>query len=139
MSTPAADRRARLTSACLLVAVGLGVAVVVTLAPQHLRVPAWVVYSAAAVFVFAGLGVFARPGSRMSTFLSTLVAAGLMAPGLWIALGPGSRECTVGVPFLEGVATGAVCRAAFGAGALILAAVAVALLVRAARPRDKDS
>jgi hypothetical protein len=131
----AADLRRRLVSGWVAVVIGLGLATVIWLHPQQLRVPEGVAYAAAAAFVFAGLAILARMGSRLNAFLAVLTAAGLLVPGAWVAVGPGSRECSFGVPFVQVVLEGAVCRVAFGFGALVVAIAFVALLMRAARSR----
>jgi len=90
----------REVSGWIAIAVGLGVALMVWLQPEHLRVPAWVVYAAAAVFVLAGLAILVRTGSRLNTLLSALTVAGLLVPGAWVAFGPGSRECSFSLPLV---------------------------------------
>lgn len=129
----AADRRTQIVGGWLAVIIGIGVGLAVWWQPQGLRAPAWVAYAAASSFVFAGLALLARSGSRWNSVLAAFTAAGLLVPATWVALGPGPRECTFSVTFFEGVAPGAVCRLAFGIGALGLAVVLVALLVRAGR------
>jgi hypothetical protein len=131
MRTP--EHRNRVVSGWLTVAIGIGVALVIWQQPQSLRVPAWVAYAAAAAFVFAGLTILDRADSRLKAVFSALTVGGLLVPGVWIAIGSGSRQCSFSVPFVEGVAPGAVCRIAFGFGSLVTAGILVALLVRAGR------
>jgi hypothetical protein len=126
-----AETRGRIVSGLFAMAVGVGVSALVWLQPQQLRVPAWVAHACAAAFVFAGLVILTRTGSTLSAYLSALTAAALLVPGAWVAFGPGARECSFSVPFVQGLAPGLVCRAVFGVGAILTAVVFVVLLVRA--------
>ena len=113
-------------AATLLLAAFL--AVLITLRPEELRAPAWVAYLAAGVFAIAGSVVLARAYGRplLANGLMGLVLGGMMVIGLWIAFGPGARECGGGV-FRGGVAATAVsettCRTVFGVGALVVASM----------------
>ena len=127
------DRRHRTLGGWLAIAIGLGVSVLVARQPQHLHAPAWVVYVAAAAFVCAGIAILARADPRINAFFCALTVAGLLVPGAWAALAPGSRECSISLSFLPEVAPSAVCRVAFGLGALIVAPLFVVLLLRALR------
>lgn len=46
-----------------------------------------------------------------------------LAAGPWVAFGPEARNCAVSFAFFAGLAPDALCRSAFGAGALLLALV----------------
>ena len=130
---PDHDRSSRIVGGRLAVAAGSGVAALIWLQPQQLQAPAWVAYVAAAAFVLAGLAILARTGSRLNALFVALTAAALVVPGGWVAFAPGSRECSFNLPFLEGMAPGAVCRVAFGLGTLIAALLFLLLLLRGLR------
>ena len=108
---------------------GVVFAVVVTTYPENLRAPAWVAYLASALFVLAGIVSLARGFRRpaLADGLVCVLLAGALAMELWIALGPGSRQCLGRVTILgPGFVTSELaCRSAFGFGALLVAAMLV--------------
>jgi cytosine/uracil/thiamine/allantoin permease len=91
--------------------------------PEGLRVPAWVAYVAAAAFVLAGLCLFAGALEIdwLQQWLGIAVTLSMLVVSLWIAFGPGERECSMSIPFVQTVAPDALCRGAFGIGALLVA------------------
>lgn len=124
----------------LSIAVGLFVAAIVTLQPQHLRASEWVVYAAAGAFFCAGVALVVGATSRLKAFFCALSVAGLMASGAWVIFAPGPRECAVSIPFFETVAPDISCRVVFGLGVLVTAPLLVWLLLTALRkPRVSES
>lgn len=115
----------------VMLLVGAFVAAMVTLHPQALKAPAWVAYLCAGVFALAGATALARAWQHpvLADGLVCLVLAGMLLAGLWIAVGPGSRQCLAGVFRASGMISEAACRAAFGLGALVVGAM-LALAVR---------
>ena len=126
-------RRTQFIGAVVSVAAGLAVGFMIHLHPQGLRVPAWVAYVAAAAFVLAGLCLLAGAMEipRLQQWLGIAVTLSMLVVSLWIAFGPGERECSMSIPFVQTVAPDALCRGAFGIGALLVA-LFVGLLVRRA-------
>ncbi len=100
--------------------------------------PGWVPIVAGAMFVVAGLAVWAQGSPARHAVAEAAgfaVAVGLAVLAHWVALGPGRRACTSTLsafwvttwrraPELE-------CRIAFGVGALMLDAVLLLMLVHA--------
>lgn len=119
----------------LTIALGLGSAAAIYLHPQSLRAPAWVAYAAVSTFVFAGTSLLAGAfgAKRLVSWLGVLITLGLLVPGLWVAFGPGGRDCSFSLPFVSGRASELVCRAGFGLGALLCVAFLVLLVSRASR------
>ena len=114
-----------------VLAIGGLLALEITLRPEALNAPRWVAYLAASVFALAGGSLIARGFKRASIAegcVALLLCAFLLI-GLWIALGPGARSCSGGLPGLAITATGASCRLAFGSGAIVVA-VMLGLAVR---------
>ena len=126
-------RRTQFIGAVVSVAAGLAVGFMIHLHPEGLRVPAWVAYVAAAAFVLAGLCLLAGAMEipRLQQWLGIAVTLSMLVVSLWIAFGPGERECSMSIPFVQTVAPDALCRGAFGIGALLVA-LFVGLLVRRA-------
>jgi hypothetical protein len=110
----------------------------VYLEPQQLKAPAWVAFTACGAFGLAGLCLIAQAtgATRTQNWLGVALSLALVLPGLWVAFGPGERECTVSLPFLQFVST-AVCRGAFGIGAA-LGVVVLVLYARHAIARQRD-
>jgi hypothetical protein len=132
------ERRQRLFAATVAVLLGLFSAAMVWRHPQQLRAPAWVAYAACGAFVFAGLTLLATELGlrRVQAWLVAACVAALLLPGAWIAFGPGLRRCRVSLPFASGAPSEFMCRAAFGLGALLVAAMlawAVLLALRTGR------
>jgi len=117
------SRQTQLIGAVTAVAAGLIVGFMIHLHPENLRVPSWVAYVAASAFVFAGLCLFAGAAevSWLQRWLGIAVTLCLFVVSLWVAFGPGERECSVSIPFLQTLAPDALCRGVFGIGALLVA------------------
>jgi hypothetical protein len=117
------SRRAHFIGVIVAVAAGLVVGFMIHLHPEGLRVPAWVAYVAAAAFVLAGLCLLAGALEIdcLQQWLGIAVTLSMLVVSLWIAFGPGERECSMSIPFVQTVAPDALCRGAFGIGALLLA------------------
>ena len=124
-------RRQALVIGGFAIALGVLSAVMVLLRPEGLRAPAWVAYAAVATFPLAGGALIAGAlgAKRLVPWLGVLIICGLLVPGLWVALGPGGRQCSFSLGFLGGTASELVCRTGFGVGAL-LCLVFLVLLVR---------
>ena len=133
MLNASVSRRTQLIGAVAAVAIGLLVAFMIRLHPEGLRAPAWVAYVAASAFVLAGLCLFAGAVEMnwLRGWLGIAVTLSMLVVSLWIAFGPGERECSMSIPFAQTVAPDALCRGAFGIGALLVA-LFVGLLVRRA-------
>ena len=126
-------RRQAIVLGIVAIAAGAGSAVAIYLRPQALRAPAWVAYAAVATFELAGAALIAGAlgAKRLARWLGVLIMFGLLVPGLWIALGPGARDCSFSLGFLSSVASELFCRAGFGLGALLCVAFLVLLVGRA--------
>jgi hypothetical protein len=113
------------------IALGAISTVMIHLHPEGVRAPAWVAYAAVATFPLAGAALIAGAlgAKRLVPWLGVLITCGLLVPGLWVALGPGGRQCSFSFGFLGGTASELVCRTGFGVGAL-LCLVFLILLVR---------
>ena len=107
------------------VAAGVFTVSMIALHPEGLRVPAWVAYLAATVFVVAGSSQLARAFSRprLAESLSLAILALMLLLELWIAFGSGSRQCSVAAMGASGLVFSHVCRGAFAAGAVLVAAM----------------
>jgi hypothetical protein len=88
---------------------------------------------AASAFVFAGLCLLAGALeiNWIQEWLGIAVTLSLFVVSLWIVFGPGERACSMSIPFVQTVAPDALCRGAFGIGALLVA-LFLGLLVRRA-------
>jgi hypothetical protein len=113
--------------------IGLFIVVAVRLDPSGARAPLFVLDAAAGAFFFAGVSVTAESwGFRIASRLSSLLVVYLLAvPGLWLMFDDGAGSCTSTVAF-GGASTRTagdptMCRAVFGAGGLLVLAVALAL------------
>ena len=105
-------------------ALGIGVLslVMMYLHPEQLRVPAWVAYAAMSSFVCAGGALLTGESAATRTvapWLGVLATIALMVPAVWIAFGPGPRNCAAALAFFSTTASDWVCRGVFGFGALI--------------------
>ena len=111
--------------------------VIMYLHPENLHVPAWVGFAAMSAFVGAGgsllMGEY-EATRKAAPWLGVLALIGLMVPFVWIAFGPGPRECAAMLVFISTIAPDWVCRGAFGfaalLGLLILVLFARRLLVK---------
>jgi hypothetical protein len=112
---------------------GVAAAVGIHWHPERLNVPAWVAYAACLAFVFAGLSVVARELAfgRLASWLVVAFMGALVLTAMWVAFGPGSRECSVSFSQFSGFASDWLCRGVFGFGALVGAAFLVWLFRRA--------
>jgi hypothetical protein len=124
------SRRTRLIVAGAAVAIGVFSAFMVRAHPESLHAPNWVAYVAASAFVMAGLCLFAGSFGLawLECWLAIAVTVALFAVSLWIAVGAGEHACSLSVPGFAGDASDAVCRGAFGIGALLVG-VLLGLLV----------
>ena len=111
--------------------------------PQQMRAPAWVVYSAALAFVFAGWILVARARGHplLKAWLPVPLLLCLVAPPAWIAFGSGYRHCGIeamrGVLRLFSTRTDLPCRVGFGVAAIV-GLVLVALSIRQAVRSGRD-
>jgi hypothetical protein len=121
----------RLWAALLSGSVGLWLTYVVWSRQPGLMVPSAVGYLAAAAFGAAGLTLLlqARGYTRAATAPALLVVVALAGIGAWVGFGPGSRRCEAGIGVVPFVSGELVCRAVFGAGAVLTGLIAV-LMVR---------
>ncbi len=113
------------------VVAGLVVCFLVYRHPEGLRAPAWIAYAAGFAFVLAGLAMLAaaRDAMQLQGLLGLSVVVCLLAICTWIAFGPGERACSMSFPLLHADIGDALCRGAFGFGALLMA-LFLALLAR---------
>ena len=116
-------------------ALGVFAGCMIYLYPEGLRAPAWIGFTAAGVFIAAGAAIAAGAceAKKLEGWLGVLTVAGLLAPAVWIALGPGPRACTVTLPFLSTDAAEVICRGAFGVGALLAIVLLVLMVNRVIR------
>jgi hypothetical protein len=123
------------------VALGLSVGAMIAFYPEGLRVPAWVAFVAVSAFVFAGFSLIASAlhANQVQRWLIVSLVLSMFVPGAWIAFGPGERECSVSLPFLQGVAGEVMCRGAFGVGAVIIAAIFMLLIRHSVRPKRTEA
>jgi hypothetical protein len=100
--------------------------------PEGLRAPAWVAYVAASAFVLAGLCLLAGAvgNTSLQRWLGVAVTVSLFAVSVWVAFGPGQRECSISLPFVQSLAPDALCRGAFGVGAILVGLFLVLVLRR---------
>jgi hypothetical protein len=135
-----ASRRQQAVAAIIAMAAGVLVVFLVHLHPEGLRAPSWVVYIAASAFVFAGLCLLAGAIeiNWLQPWFGIAVTLCLFAVSLWVTFGPGDRECSMSIPLLRTLAPDALCRAAFGTGALLIA-LFLALMVRRAITRKTEA
>jgi hypothetical protein len=117
-------------AAVVAVASGLLVAYLIHAHPDDLRVPAWVAYVAASAFVLAGLCLSAGAAGNvgLQRWLGVAVTVSLFVVSVWVAFGPGERECSFSLPFFQSGASDAVCRGAFGIGAILVGLFLVLVL-----------
>ena len=126
-------RRTQFIGAVVAVAAGLVVGLMIHRHPEGVRVPASVAFVAAAAFVLAGLCLFAGALEIdwLQQWLGIAVTLSMLVVSLWIAFGPGARECSMSIPFVQTAAPDALCGGAFGIGAL-LAALFIGVFLRRA-------
>ena len=132
------SRTAQIIFGAAAIAMGAIVGVIVYLHPESLRsAPAWVVYLVALSFVCVGVAFIAT--ALQIIWLSRWVGAGfvlcLLSVFMWIAFGPGERNCSVSIPFLQTVAPETACRGAFGIGSFLIGLFLVFMLVRIVRQK----
>jgi hypothetical protein len=126
------SRSTQLVLAAVAVASGLLVGFLIYVHPEGLRAPAWVAYVAAFAFVLAGLSLLAGAigAIALQHWLGVAITASLFAVALWVAFGPGERECSMSLSFVESIAPDAVCRSFFGVGAILVGLFLVLVLRR---------
>jgi hypothetical protein len=120
-------RRSHFMAGGLSVAAGLFCASMIYLHPGQLGAPAWVAYFACAAFVSGGAAILGRELQLplLNAWLPVAVLFTMLIPGAWIAFGSGSRECGVSLPVLDFAGAEALCRGAFGIGAIIVAGMLI--------------
>lgn len=114
-----------------------GMAVLIHTNPERLKAPEWVALFAIGLFGFAGICIAAQ-ALRLHGLVRWLVCALLGAMAVipaWIALGSGSRQCTMVSLGTRAATSEIVCRGAFGVGALLLAALFLVAVRGALRAR----
>lgn len=122
----------------LFVVVGLAIMAGMIVSPEGLNVPMWVGLAAASTFVFAGASVVAQSlgFAGLGKWIGVLVVFLLAVPGFWIMLGSGEMSCSRSASFLSSSTAGDLeCRIVFGAGAIVIVAMAVAFAWAAWRGR----
>jgi hypothetical protein len=134
---PQLSHRSRLGWGGALVVLSIVLCSLIYFQPQQLNAPAWVAYSAATAFLVAGLLLLAgaAKATRTQNWLGVALAVAMVLPGSWVAFGKGERQCTMSLPLLP-LAAEALCRAAFGVGA-VLGVVILALYIRRALGRQR--
>ncbi|MGE5640288.1 MAG: hypothetical protein ACM30H_09340 [Clostridia bacterium] len=107
------------------VAVGLFGFAMVFLHPENLRAEAWVAYAGMAAFVLAGASLLFREygARRAGEWLTLATVLGMLVVSAWISFGPGPRNCTALLFFINTAAAEWACRGAFGVGTLLLVVV----------------
>jgi hypothetical protein len=133
-----ATQRTQLVAGVAAVVAGLLIAGMIYFRPEGLRTPAWVGYVAALAFLFAGACALATALAVARLQRALGVVSCMLIVTSWIALGPGARECTMTFSFSSGIAPDAWCRAAFGVGAFLIAAILV-LVARGLASNSKGS
>jgi hypothetical protein len=120
-------RHQRLWAALLCFVVGLFLGYVVWSRQPGLQVPPAIGYLAAGAFMAAGATLLlqARGAKRAQLAAAFLLVAALAGIGGWIGFGPGSRRCEGTIDLLGFLPGELVCRAVFGAGALLTGLIAV--------------
>jgi len=133
---PPTSRRTQLAAGACSIAAGVLVAGIVHWHPEGLRAPQWIAYVAAAAFILAGACVASAAFAIawLQRWLVLGVVACLFAITAWVAFGPGARECSVSLGFIAGLGSNALCRGAFGVGAMLLGVVLALVLRRLASP-----
>ena len=137
----AADRNAptnNLWFGALFVVVGLAIMAMMILSPEGLNAPMWVGLAAASTFVFAGASVVAQSlgFAGLGKWIGVFVVFLLTVPGFWIMLGSGEMSCSRSISFLASGAGGDLeYRVVFGAGAIVVLAMAVTFAWAAWRGR----
>lgn len=111
----------------IAIVAGLATATLIYLHPEHLRVPAWVAYSACMAFVFAGVALLTQAGTGRRGYRWLIVAllGSMLVPPLWAALGPSSQSCSAAVLGMVYVPSEAICRGLWGVSAVVLLALLI--------------
>ena len=125
-----AERRQRLWAGVLCTGLGLVLGYIVWSGQPGLQVPPAVAYLAAGAFLAAGATLLlqVRGAQRAQQVTAFLVVTSLAGIGGWIGFGPGSRRCGGSLGFLSFIPGEFVCRAVFGAGAVLTALIALLML-----------
>jgi len=131
--------RSQLLMAAATALMGVLVVTLIYLHPEGLHVPAWVAYVAASAFVLAGLCLLAAVTGMiwLQRLLGVAVGLSLFVVSLWVAFGPGPRECSVSLSFVQGVAADALCRGAFAIGAILVGLFIVLAIYRIVSKRSE--
>jgi hypothetical protein len=133
-----ASRKERLFAGWASVGIGLFGLVMMSLRPEHLRVPAWVGLPAMSTFVWGGGAVLLgehEATKGLAGWAALLAVLGLFVPAAWIAFGSGPRECAATLGIFSTRAVDWVCRGAFGVGALLVALLFVLMARQVATKR----
>jgi len=101
---------------------GLVVCLLVYRHPEGLNAPAWVAYAAGSAFVLAGLAMLAAAldATQLQGVLGLAIVVCLLAIAAWVVFGPGERACPMSFTLLHADIGDALCRGAFGLGALLV-------------------
>jgi hypothetical protein len=124
----------------VLVCLGMVLLLLMIVFPERLRVPAFVGYIVAATVVFAGFLALANVycGPKLRSWLAVVLLSLLVAPSIWIAVGPGQRSCSLQIGPASRAAGESLCRSAFGIGSIFgLLMLVVALRHALAGGRDE--
>ena len=73
---------------------------------------------------------------RLQRWLGVAVTVSLFVVCAWVAFGPGQRECSVSLPFVKSITGDAICRGAFGIGAILMGLFLLLVLRRAFADRS---
>lgn len=144
MSHPSAARegtpRQLLAFAALFAAAGVELVWAAHTRDPALRVPPSVGYLVACVLLAGSAAAAAKASGRphLVETLAVAILVGFAAIGGWIALAGGRGGCATNVP-LPGPMRAAACRAAFGIGAMLSAAMALAAAARAWRRSGRET
>ena len=135
----ATPRRTQLIMAVVALAAGMFTGLMIRAHPEGLSVPAWVASVAASAFVLAGLCLLAGAIEViwLQRWLGIAVTLSLLVVGLWVAFGPGERECSMSIPFLQTVAPDLLCRGVFGVGSFLTGLFLGLVVHRAMRSTPK--
>jgi len=117
--------------------VACGMAVLIHTHPERLKAPEWVALLAVGLLGFAGICVAAQALrlDRLVRWVVCVLLGAMAVVPAWIALGPGSRQCTMVSLGVRSATPEVVCRGVFGAGAVVLAVLFMVAVGGALRAR----
>lgn len=128
----------------VFMAIGLGIVIMVRLAPEAANAPQFVLDAVAGVFFLAGLSTLLQtlnlpPAARFASLLLVYLFA---VPGLWMLFGDDVGACTFGGSVAgvakSGTADPTMCRVVFGGGAILVLLVAVGFTIDFVRRLRRD-